>query len=116
MSSANEMQVAAPSVEGPVTTGRGITIAGTAFELDPTRLHGDRVLPHRHRDRVRARGADGAVAPAELADYRTRILVYRPADAARFNGTVVVEWLNVSGGLDGARRLDLPAPRDHARG
>ena len=28
--------------------------------------------------------------------------MYRPADAARFNGTVVVEWLNVSGGLDGA--------------
>lgn len=26
----------------------------------------------------------------------------RPADPARFNGTVVVEWLNVSGGLDAA--------------
>src|SRR5262249_19053444 len=32
--------------------------------------------------------------------YRTRILVRRPANAAHFNGTVVVEWLNVSGGLD----------------
>src|SRR5262249_33504132 len=27
---------------------------------------------------------------------------YRPVDAARFNGTVIVEWLNVSGGLDGS--------------
>lgn len=28
--------------------------------------------------------------------YTTRVLVRRPVDAARFNGTVVVEWLNVS--------------------
>lgn len=34
------------------------------------------------------------------ADYRTRIVVRRPADAADFHGTVVVEWLNVSGGFD----------------
>jgi len=35
-----------------------------------------------------------------LADYRTRILVRRPADEADFSGTVIVEWLNVSGGAD----------------
>ena len=34
--------------------------------------------------------------------------MYRPADAARFNGTVVVEWLNVSGGLDGAPDWIVP--------
>lgn len=34
------------------------------------------------------------------APYRTRIVVLRPADPAKFNGTVIVEWLNVSGGLD----------------
>lgn len=34
------------------------------------------------------------------ADYRTRVVVRRPATPAKFNGTVVVEWLNVSGGLD----------------
>lgn len=34
------------------------------------------------------------------ATYRTRVLVRRPADAADFNGTVVLEWLNVSGGVD----------------
>lgn len=34
------------------------------------------------------------------APYRTRILVRTPADPARFSGTVVVEWLNVSGGVD----------------
>lgn len=34
------------------------------------------------------------------APYRTRIVVMRPTDPTKFNGSVVVEWLNVSGGLD----------------
>lgn len=34
------------------------------------------------------------------ADYATRIVVRRPAEATDFNGTVVMEWNNVSGGLD----------------
>jgi hypothetical protein len=34
------------------------------------------------------------------APYETRIAVYRPINPKRFNGTVVVEWLNVSGGTD----------------
>lgn len=37
---------------------------------------------------------------AGAASYRTRILVRRPVDPSVFSGTVVVEWLNVSGGLD----------------
>ncbi|PWW66497.1 alpha/beta hydrolase domain-containing protein [Actinokineospora spheciospongiae] len=32
--------------------------------------------------------------------YTTRLLVERPSDPAKFNGTVVVEWLNVSFGVD----------------
>jgi Alpha/beta hydrolase domain len=39
-------------------------------------------------------------APAETAPYVTRIVVVRPTDAHKFNGTVVVEWLNVSAGND----------------
>ena len=48
--------------------------------------------------------ADGewTVAPGDTAHYVTRILVRRPTDARKFNGTVIVEWLNVSGGLDAA--------------
>ena len=34
------------------------------------------------------------------APYKTRIVVLSPSDPSKFNGTVVVEWLNVSGGLD----------------
>ena len=41
-----------------------------------------------------------SVRPGTTAPYVTRILVRRPAEDADFNGTVVVEWLNVSGGVD----------------
>ena len=41
-----------------------------------------------------------SVEPGRRARYRTRILVRRPRDESRFNGTVVVEWLNVTSGRD----------------
>jgi hypothetical protein len=41
-------------------------------------------------------------ADPTTAPYATRVLVMTPADADDFNGTVFVEWLNVSGGLDGS--------------
>src|SRR5690242_14506657 len=46
--------------------------------------------------------ADGAwnVKPSATADYTTRMVALKPVDASRFNGTVLVEWLNVSGGID----------------
>ncbi|OBB94734.1 alpha/beta hydrolase domain-containing protein [Mycobacterium sp. 852002-40037_SCH5390672] len=49
-------------------------------------------------------GPDGRwdVTPSGSADYTTRIVVLTPSDPARFNGTVLVEWLNVSGGIDAA--------------
>nr|WP_090276010.1 alpha/beta hydrolase domain-containing protein [Mycolicibacterium komanii]CRL69138.1 hypothetical protein CPGR_01411 [Mycolicibacterium komanii] len=45
-------------------------------------------------------GAAQSYATGDTADYTTRIVVVLPVDRARFNGTVVVEWLNVSGGID----------------
>jgi alpha/beta hydrolase family protein len=48
-------------------------------------------------------GTDGkwtAQANATTARFRTRLVVQRPADPAKFNGTVLVEWLNVSAGGD----------------
>ncbi len=46
--------------------------------------------------------ADGmwSVRAQSSAPYRTRIVVRRPQDPSRFNGTVLVEWLNVSGGVE----------------
>ena len=43
-----------------------------------------------------------SVEPATTAAYKTRAIVRRPIDPAKFNGNVIVEWLNVSGGLDAA--------------
>lgn len=37
---------------------------------------------------------------APPADFTTRVVVRRPADPARFSGTLVAEWLNVSSGAD----------------
>lgn len=47
-------------------------------------------------------GSDGRwrLEKADSLPYKTRFLVRRPADAAKFNGTVVVEWINVSGGYE----------------
>lgn len=51
--------------------------------------------------------------PSE-ADYTTRIVVISPTDAANSNGTVIVEWLNVSGGID-APAVWFMAHREIAR-
>lgn len=49
-------------------------------------------------------GPDGRweVTPSGAADFTTRVVVLTPSEPARFNGTVLVEWLNVSGGIDAA--------------
>ncbi len=49
-----------------------------------------------------ARREDGRwdIVEGARAEYATRMLVRRPVDPERCNGTVYVEWLNVSGGVD----------------
>ncbi len=47
-------------------------------------------------------GQDGtwSVTPGATAPYVTRVLVRRPSSAAKFNGSVMVEWMNVTAGAD----------------
>jgi Alpha/beta hydrolase domain len=45
-------------------------------------------------------GTAESYAPPQKADYTTRVVVLAPTDKAAFNGTAIVEWLNVSGGID----------------
>ena len=47
-------------------------------------------------------GRDGKwrVEPTGKVPFKTRFLVYRPADPAKFNGTVVVCWNNVTAGYE----------------
>lgn len=42
------------------------------------------------------------VAANKRAPYKTRLMIYRPKNPKDFNGTVLVEWLNVTAGLDTA--------------
>ena len=96
-----------PTVTGPVTGGvkgfpflasardlgrlgyveREYFVEGTASTFTP-----DAPLTQDGRWSV-SRGPD-------TAPFKTRILVRRPVDPRRFNGTVVMEWANVSGGLE----------------
>jgi hypothetical protein len=97
-----------PAVEGPITgNGKpfvagtlGIDLADVGYEQMEYFISGTAVS----YTNVGEIGSDGRwdVEPAESAEYKTRILVYRPQDAGAFSGTAVVEWLNVSGGLDAA--------------
>ena len=101
--------VAGPVVTGPVTGGKGvISLPGTTqFDLGSVGYtQAEYFLSGTASSYAPAAplGSDGKwrVTPATTASYTTRLVVYRPADPARFNGTVVVEWLNVSAGVDAA--------------
>lgn len=99
--------VSTPTIEGPITTGDGPFVSGTAFDLaDVGYEQAEYFISGTARSYVNvgALESDGRfeVAPADAAAYKTRILVYRPINPRDFNGTVAVEWLNVSGGLDAA--------------
>jgi hypothetical protein len=97
-----------PAVVGPVTGGNGaIVLLGTSFDLaDLGYTQSEFFLSGTATSYIAAAGLGAAgqwqVTPADAAPYTTRVVTYRPADPARFNGTVIVEWLNVSSGLDAA--------------
>jgi hypothetical protein len=57
-------------------------------------------------------GVDGkwTATKASTAPYKTRIIVRAPTDPAKFNGTVIVEWLNVTAGRDSDPDFGFAAP------
>jgi hypothetical protein len=59
-------------------------------------------------------GTASSQTTEDRADYTTRVVVLTPTDHAAFNGTVIVEWLNVSGGID-APAVWFMAHREIAR-
>jgi hypothetical protein len=97
-----------PLVEGPITEPGSPFVAGTAgialsevgFEQAEFFISGTASA----YANVGALSPDGAweVEAADTGEFKTRALVYRPIDPEAFSGTVIVEWLNVSGGLDAA--------------
>jgi hypothetical protein len=96
----------AAEISADLTGGNGTYLASAkAIDLEDARYVQEEFAASGTATSYRASGAlagDGRwsfEADAE-APYRTRILVRRPEDPARFSGTIVVEWLNVSGGVD----------------
>jgi hypothetical protein len=93
-------------VTGPVTGGRGTPATAAVIDLaehgyveEEYFVSGEAVA----YEEAAPFGSDGhweVEKSATTAPYTTRILVRRPTDASKFNGTVVVEWLNVSTGTD----------------
>jgi len=96
-----------PTVSGPVTGGNGVSIlfGHTSFDLASVgyarseffiESTASSYLP------AAAIATDGKwlVAPSSQAAYKTRLVVNRPVNSKNFNGTVIVEWLNVTGTVD----------------
>ncbi len=97
-----------PTIEGPISGGSGKPFLGsTTFDLAQVGYSEAEYFMSGTATaftKVGAFAVDGvwSVASGDSAAYKTRLLVYRPIDAKNFNGTVVVEWLNESGGVDAA--------------
>lgn len=111
----------AADVATVLTGGNGPFIgSGRPLALPPTWVQDERVAAGTATS-YRAVGeppTDGRLELIEdqAAGYRTRVLVRRPGDAGECNGTVVVEWLNVSGGVDADADHTLLADELQRRG
>jgi hypothetical protein len=99
-------QVPSPTLEGPVSGGKGVPfLATTSLDLSQVGYSQTEYFISGTATAYTSTApltSDGkwAVAPGSTAAYKTRILVYQPIKPSKFKGTVIVEWLNVSGGLD----------------
>lgn len=99
--------VPVPTVQGPITTPNSPFFAGTMFDLSEVGYTQEEYFMSGTATAYTNTGPLGvnglwSVAPSSTAAYKTRFLVHRPSDPKQFNGTVIVEWLNVSGGVDAA--------------
>src|SRR6185295_5866894 len=100
-----EAEVAVPSIVGPITGPGAPALASTSFSLAPFGYREEEFFIAGMATGYVTEGtlsSDGkwSVSPGQTVAYETRMLVRRPTTRERFNGTVVVEWLNVSGGFD----------------
>lgn len=88
------------SLSGPVTVGHVIEpVSGHSQAMPPGYVEQEFFASGMASAfRATSEPDDGrwTVEPTTSAQYRTRILVRRPTDPSHFNGTVVVEWMNVT--------------------
>lgn len=87
--------VPTPTVTGPLKVAEG-SRPWLATEIDLASLG---YVEEEYLVEGTARSYTGS-EPTGQSPYVTRIVVRRPVTAKQFNGTVVVEWFNVTGGYD----------------
>src|SRR5215813_7271828 len=101
-------QIPSPTIEGPITGPGDPFVASTGFDLakvgyeEAEYFISGSASAYTNTAPLGADGMWSAARNGATAAYKTRLLVYRPTNPRKFNGTVIVEWLNVSGGLDAA--------------
>jgi hypothetical protein len=94
------------TISGPVTAGSIIEPAGVVPADLPANGYVEQEFlasgTASAYDPAGEAGSDGrwAAQASGTAPFCTRVVVRRPADPARFSGTLLLEWLNVSGGFD----------------
>jgi Alpha/beta hydrolase domain len=96
------------SIQGPVTGGQHgwafnrplIDLATKGYVEEEFFLTGEATTYALAPDAELTRDGKWRVRPKGKVPFKTRFLVYRPADPARFNGTVVVCWNNVTAGYE----------------
>jgi len=87
-----------PVAGDPVLVSTFFSLASVGYEQEEYFVSGT-ASAYVNSNELRPNGR-WRVQAGESADYRTRVVVIRPSSADDFNGTVVVEWLNVSAGFD----------------
>jgi hypothetical protein len=88
-----------PVVEGPIP-GTALTQFAPYDLSELGYLEEEYLVSGRAQAYAPAGEGQWSVSPVGRSEYRTRFVVRRPLDASRFNGTVIVEWFNVTGGSD----------------
>ena len=95
-------------IQGPITGGKhGWAFGRPIFELgahgyveQELFLSGDAITYRQVPDTEWGRDGDWQAEAKGSMPFKTRFVVYRPADPQRFNGTVVVCWNNVTAGYE----------------
>lgn len=93
------MVVAAHGGNGvPITVNNFDNVDAIGYDVSEYFVSGD---AHQFLHRpftLKYSGKWDAISPSKKTEpYQTRVLVYSPKDMSRFNGTVYIEWQNVSG-------------------
>ena len=100
------VQAPAPAVSDPVSGGDRGKAFGAVETLPPGYIEEERFLSGTATSYRKSGtwGTDGRwdVTPGPTAPYTVRLMIRRPKDARRFNGVLVVEWMNVSAQIEAA--------------